>query len=84
MEDGGSFLGLKRGDLVLMPCGMPGVVTDFGLFGGGHALMIHIRPIAIKWWRYLYLELTGRLNFYNEQIYTLENLEPQLLAPSEG
>lgn len=80
MEDGGSILGLKIGDMVLLPCGTPGVIKDLDILHGGHVARVKVNPIT-KWWHHFYLAITNKLYFYDAQIYNLENLEPQLLAP---
>ena len=73
----------KEGDMIILPCGTPGFVKECKNIAGGNFKIVIITPIT-PWWHHLYLAVTGQLQFDSWNIGRLENLEPQLLAPSEG
>lgn len=68
-------LRFKIGDKVTLPDGTPGIIKDFDILIGGHVLEVKLHPIT-KWWHHLYLTITGKLRFYDQEVDALE--------PSEG
>lgn len=70
-------LRFKIGDKVTLPSGTPGIIKDFNILMAGHVLEIKVHPIT-KWYHHIYLAITGKLRFYDNQVDKLK------LAPSEG
>lgn len=65
------------GDVVQMLNGVIGIINDWGIFHGGHIKLVHVHPFT-NWLHRLFLVLTGKLWFGEEQI---NKLKPLCLAP---
>lgn len=67
----------RTGDIVLMPNGTVGIVNHWDIVAGGHCKEVRVYPFT-NWLHRLYLTLTTKIWFYDEQI---NSLKPLFLAP---
>lgn len=67
----------RTGDIVLMPNGSLGIINHWGIVEFGHVKEVRVYPFT-NWIHRIFLTLTGKIWFYNEQI---DKLKPIHLAP---
>lgn len=67
----------RTGDIVQMPNGTVGIINHWGIVAAGHCKEVRVYPFT-NWLHRLYLTLTTKIWFYDQQI---NNLKPLFLAP---
>ncbi|MFC1678305.1 hypothetical protein ACFLZ9_01045, partial [Patescibacteria group bacterium] len=64
-------LASKRGDIVRLPNGVLGIISDCDIVMGGQVKMVSVFPFA-GWLYRLWLMFRNKLNYYDYQINDLE------------
>ena len=72
----GYQMNVSTGDIVLLPCGTLGIVNHWDIVEAGHCKEVRVYPLT-NWLHRLFLTLTKKIWFYDEQI---NNLTPVILA----
>jgi len=62
---------VEKGDEVLMPDGVPAIVTSWDIVCGGNCKIVRVRPLT-GWLRRLWFFLTDKTTFADEEIDRLQ------------